>query len=242
LRRQRRHAILPPLEVILVIALVGVYVRVLLRRGSTWVVVAFAAFAAMVGISLDLFAFDRSSASSVSVVLATFEIAAVMLAVGGRLSGIASGDAPGFRSTVVQSAGFTATELGATVGAGAGSAIASWPVAVLFCVIYNLLSSSGVDAARLALTGIGLGVEATVAAAWAGLGARVGGRVAGAATGVAAFAVARLDLPKPLLACLPAPLPSTTLDLVTAIGAGALAVLGLGLVTGSLPGVEERAP
>ena len=221
-------------------ALALVCARTLLKRGLTWAVVATAVVVAMAGVSLDLFGFDGAPSRSVGVVVGTFEIAGVLLAVGARLSGIASTRAGGFRAALVQTMGSTRAELGVTSGAGIGAASAAGAGMLLVCVVYKCMSSEGLTYGSLVLTSAALLVEAAVAAAWAGLGARVGGPVAGAAVGLGAFVVARSGVALPIRACLPAPVPTGTADLFVAIGTGTLAVLGLVLVASALPAVGEE--
>lgn len=224
------------------IPLARVYARVLLRRWSTWAVIAGAVLVAMVGVSLDLFGFDGSPSRSAGMIVGTFEIGAILLAVSGRLSGVASEDSEGFRAAIVQAMGATAVDLGATIGVAVAAGAVSWlGVGVVF-VFYMYMGQMAADVPRAFVVALALMGESAVAAAWAGIGARVAGRVAGAATGMAAFAIARLDVPLGVRACLPAPLPSDVAGMLVSLGTAALAATGLVLVTGALPAVGEGSP
>ncbi len=224
------------------IPLARVYARMLLRRWSTWAVVAVAALIAMAGVSLDLFGFDGSPARAAGMIVGTFEIGAMLLAVSARLSGIASEDSEGFRAAVVQVMGTTAAEFGVTVGVAFAAGAVSWLGAGIVFALCMYMGQASADVPGAFLIALALMGESAVAAAWAGIGARVGGRVAGAATGMAAFAIARLDMPLAVRACLPAPLPSDVAGLLASLGTAALAATGLVLVTGALPAVGEGSP
>lgn len=213
--------------------LIRSYAISVLRGPSTWLVVLGASFFAWAGIALDLFGFDGSPHRSIGLTIGTFELAVVLLATRARLTGIASSDAEGFRAAVSHKAGALALEVGCATGVGVGASVACVPAIALIFVFYTLFPDVGWRMGAL-LVG-GLATEAALSAALVGVFARVAGRVPAIAIVVGAFVLARSNVPSPLRAILPAPLPLGAAELLTNVVSALLATLGFAVIASVIP-------
>ena len=187
---------------------------------------------AWAGIALDLFGFDGSETRSIGETIGTLEIAAVLLAIRARVLGIASSESEGFRAALEHRSGAQSLELGCAIGSGVGAFAACLPASMIIFAIYNLFPY--IDLKTGVLLGLGIVAEASLAAAWTGLASKLAGRVPAIAIAVGAFVLARLNVPGPLRAILPAPLPLSTAGLLVHTICALMATLGLALTAAAL--------
>jgi hypothetical protein len=162
------------------------------------------------------------------------------LAVRARLTGITATDEDGFPASILHRVGRMTIEAGAAAGAGVGASLACLPGLAIVLVLYNVYAH--LEPAMIILTPLALAAEAMLAAAWAGVAFKLAGRVPAIAVPVGAFVLARVALPAPVRALLPAPLSTNVRDALVHASVALLAALGLALMASSLArGNGERA-